>query len=123
MMGGCCCGGVAGAGGAAEAPVGTPPGLPFGPAPATQLARRGWDLAAGALSLGVWAFMPKCPMCVAAYVAVWTGLGLSLAAATYLRWSLLIASAAVLVYIVLKRNPPALAIRRFFASRDTKPRR
>jgi hypothetical protein len=55
-------------------------------------ARRGWELAAGAFSLGIWAFMPKCPLCLAAYVALWTGLGLSLAAATYLRWALLLVS-------------------------------
>jgi hypothetical protein len=88
--------------------------------------RRGWDLAAGAVSLGVWAFMPKCPMCIAAYVALWTGVGLSLAAATYLRWSLLIASAAVLVFLFVKRGFPTLAagfIRRFLFSRDTNPKR
>jgi hypothetical protein len=96
--GGCCCGGEG-------ARSSLPP-------------RRGWEITAGALSLGVWAFMPKCPMCVAAYVAVWTGLGLSLAAATYLRWLLLIVSAAVLLYLVVKRNLPARAARmagRFWA--------
>jgi hypothetical protein len=120
MTGGCCCGGrgVAGAGGAAEAPVDAPPALPFGPAPATHPPRRGWEFAAGAMSLGVWAFMPKCPMCIATYAALWTGLGLSLAAATYLRWSLLLASAALLLYLILKRAFPSIAtgfIRRFFA--------
>jgi hypothetical protein len=97
MTGGCCCGG----GGARSSP---PP-------------RRRWEIAAGAASLGVWAVMPKCPVCVAAYVAVWTGLGLSLAAANYLRWSLLLASGAVLVYLIVKRGLPTLAavfIRRFF---------
>jgi hypothetical protein len=103
MIAGCRCGG----GGARSSP---PP-------------RRGWEIAAGAASLGVWALMPKCPMCVAAYVAVWTGLGLSLAAATYLRWSLLLASIAVLVYLIVKLSLPTLAagfIRRFF---DTNPKR
>jgi hypothetical protein len=82
--------------------------------------RRGWDVAAGALSLGVWAFMPKCPLCLAAYVALWTGLGLSLAAATYLRWSLLLVSSTVLIYLIVKRRLPALAgglIRRFMPNR------
>jgi hypothetical protein len=85
--------------------------------------RRGWDVAAGAVSIGVWAFMPKCPMCIAAYVAVCTGLGLSLAAATYLRWSLLLASTAVLLYLIVKRRLPALAggfIRRCW---DNNPKR
>jgi hypothetical protein len=97
MTGGCCCG----SGGGRSSPP-----------------RRGWEIAAGAASLGVWAFLPKCPMCVAAYVALWTGLGLSLAAAAYLRWSLLLVSAAVLIYLVMKRRLPALAggiIRRVLA--------
>jgi hypothetical protein len=120
----CCVDGVAGAG-----PKGSPGGATTGasaapPAPATQPPpRRGWQLAAGAASLGVWAFMPKCPLCLAAYVTLWTGLGLSLAAATYLRWSLLIASAAVLLYLVAREKLPARAggfIRRFL---DTNPTR
>jgi hypothetical protein len=66
--------------------------------------RRGWDLAAGALSLGVWALMPKCPLCLAAHLALWTGLGFSLAAATYLRWSLLSLSGMLLLYVAWRRK-------------------
>ena len=32
----------------------------------TARPRRGWELSAGALSLGLWAVMPKCPMCLVA---------------------------------------------------------
>ena len=71
--------------------------------------RRGWEFAAGAFSLGVWAFMPKCPLCLAAYVALWTGLGLSFAAATYLRWSLLVMSGLLLGYLAWKRKGRPLA--------------
>jgi hypothetical protein len=72
-------------------------------------ARRGWELAAGAFSLGIWAFMPKCPLCLTAYVALWTGLGLSLAAATYLRWALLLVSAALLMFVISKQKRRAWA--------------
>jgi len=66
-------------------------------------AGRDWDVAAGALAIGVWVFMPKCPICLAAHVALWTGLGLSLAEATYVRWSLLFLS-GVLLFCVLARR-------------------
>jgi hypothetical protein len=71
--------------------------------------RRGWQIAGGACWLGVWGLMPKCPVCLAAYVTLWTGLGLSLAAATYLRWSLLLSSGVLLVYLALKRPWRTLA--------------
>ena len=47
--------------------------------------------------------VPKCPACLAAYVTLWTGLGLSFGAATYLRWTLLAASAGSLFFLVAKR--------------------
>ncbi|AMV31536.1 hypothetical protein VN12_05415 [Pirellula sp. SH-Sr6A] len=34
----------------------------------------------------VLAFVPKCPTCVAAYLVLWTGLGVSFTSVTYLRW-------------------------------------
>jgi hypothetical protein len=55
--------------------------------------------------------MPKCPICLAAYVTLWTGLGLSLAAAAHLRWSLLLLSGALLLYLTLRRTSRALAER------------
>jgi len=74
------------------------------PQPSSRRSRRSWEFAAGAVSLGVWALVPKCPMCLAAHVALWTGLGLSFAAATYLRWSLLCFASALLVCLVVKRT-------------------
>ena len=47
--------------------------------------------------------VPKCPACLAAYLALWTGIGLSLSTATYLRWALLLACAAALLFLVAKR--------------------
>ena len=72
--------------------------------PSGRLARRSiWEVAVGVFSLGVWVFMPKCPVCLAAYLAVWTGLGLSFGAATYVRWALLSLSAAALLCLVARR--------------------
>jgi hypothetical protein len=59
----------------------------------------------GALSVGVWLLIPKCPACLAAHLAVWTGLGLSFATAQYLRWSMLAISAALLVYCMARWIP------------------
>jgi hypothetical protein len=63
------------------------------------------------VSLAVWVLMPKCPMCVVAYAALWTGLGLSLTQATYLRWSLLLGSAALLAFVAVKRGARMMAAR------------
>ncbi len=47
--------------------------------------------------------LPKCPACLAAYVALWTGLGLSLSTATYMRWAMLLFCVASLLFLIVKR--------------------
>lgn len=46
-------------------------------------------------------FMPKCPVCFAAYTLLWTGIGISVGTAGYIRWMLIgmcIASIGLLIY-------------------------
>jgi hypothetical protein len=47
----------------------------------------------------VLAAMPKCPICLAAYVALFTGFGISLAAAKFAWWAVAIGCVAALVYL------------------------
>ena len=47
--------------------------------------------------------VPKCPACLAARVMLWTGLGLSLSTATYLRWVLLFLCVAALLFLIVER--------------------
>ncbi|QOV90072.1 hypothetical protein [Humisphaera borealis] len=48
------------------------------------------------------ALLPKCPACVAAYIAVATGLGVSLSTAAYLRTSVIVVSIAVLALLATR---------------------
>jgi hypothetical protein len=57
-----------------------------------------WGLPSAMLVL-----MPKCPACLAGYVMLWTGLGLSLSTATYLRWVLLFVCVASLLFLMMER--------------------
>ena len=50
------------------------------------------------------ALMPKCPVCLAAYVAVGTGVGLSVTAAGYLRLFLVAVCAVSLVFVAVRRG-------------------
>ena len=56
-----------------------------------------WGLPGAALVL-----LPKCPMCLAAYVAAGTGIGLSMTAAWYLRTSIAAIAISLLVYQLVR---------------------
>lgn len=55
-----------------------------------------------ALPLTTLALIPKCPACVTGYVLLFTGIGLSLPAATGMRWTLIALSLAALGYLLLR---------------------
>ena len=58
---------------------------------------------ASLLSTLVLILMPKCPVCVAAWVTFFTGVGLSLAVAAWLRLFLIVASCLVMTLFVFLR--------------------
>jgi hypothetical protein len=64
--------------------------------------RRCVDLISWILPSAILTLIPKCPMCLAAYVAAWTGIGLSFSAATHLRLWLLILSAGLILFLVAR---------------------
>jgi hypothetical protein len=65
--------------------------------------RRGREMAGWLIPGVMLALLPKCPVCVAAYVALATGIGISLPAAAYLRAMLVVLCVASLAFIAPRR--------------------
>jgi hypothetical protein len=88
----CCC-----SGGDAAAPAITAP----------PPSRRSWLGRVGAaiewaVPVTTLVLIPKCPACVAAYVLLFTGIGVSRSAAAGLRWSLIALSVAAILSLLLR---------------------
>jgi hypothetical protein len=49
------------------------------------------------------ALVPKCPMCVAAYIALATGVSISMSAASMVRTSMIVVCVASLIYVACRR--------------------
>jgi Flp pilus assembly protein TadB len=70
--------------------------------PASRWRRLG-ELAGWIIPGATLALIPKCPLCVAAYVALATGIGISLSTATFLRTTLIVICVASLTFIAARR--------------------
>lgn len=47
--------------------------------------------------------MPKCPACFAAYIALATGIGLSLPVASFVRTTLIVMGVAALAFLIIRQ--------------------
>ena len=80
--------------------------------PKASPARRGLDVAGYVVPAAVLALLPKCPLCLAAYLALGTGLGITVSAAAHLRTLLLVLCAGCLLFMATKHAVRWMALKR-----------
>jgi hypothetical protein len=78
-------------------------GSPSPPMRSHRLLRRAIGLVEWLVPAATLALIPKCPLCIAAYVAIGTGLGISVSTASYLRIGLIGVCIAALVYLAWRK--------------------
>jgi hypothetical protein len=69
-----------------------------------SIVRHAVDLVGWIVPGAILALIPKCPICLAGYVALWTGLGLSVAAAANLRVLLIIVCVILLIFLAARQT-------------------
>ena len=72
-------------------------------------ARRRHEFAGCMIPAGIAVLIPKCPVCLAAYIALATGVGVSISAANYLRIVLLIMCIASIAFFGSRHARSVLA--------------
>ncbi len=73
------------------------------PSRPTSHRRRGLEIAGWIIPSATLALLPKCPACVAMYVALFSGVSVSFASASIVRTSLLVLSLTALFCLALMR--------------------
>jgi hypothetical protein len=68
----------------------------------TGLLRRAWRSIQWLFPTALLVLMPKCPLCVAAYVALFTGVGISVSTARWIQIVMLMICLTSLAYLAIK---------------------